>query len=97
MCSLLLDENTSTHDLHTEVDVSLKSGEKTRYTSTHDLHTEVDTICHFQVSPSLKLQLTTSTRRSTKDMENVEYWKCTSTHDLHTEVDPCGSDGKLLL
>ena len=57
---------TSTHDLHTEVDFLALQMMSCPNTSTHDLHTEVD-FCPFSPSSSLlTLQLTTSTRRSTR-------------------------------
>ena len=58
--------NTSTHDLHTEVDRSLQRRSVTSLTSTHDLHTEVDFGAPSSRSPQSILQLTTSTRRSTR-------------------------------
>ena len=57
---------TSTHDLHTEVDRRKRELPHNIVTSTHDLHTEVDVPQATKPAVELrKLQLTTSTRRST--------------------------------
>ena len=58
---------TSTHDLHTEVDhCRNRNGGTLKLTSTHDLHTEVDQSETNHYCADEVLQLTTSTRRSTK-------------------------------
>ena len=59
--------DTSTHDLHTEVDGAKRSYSGYEvYTSTHDLHTEVDNVAAIGEINAFELQLTTSTRRSTQ-------------------------------
>ena len=61
-----IDIITSTHDLHTEVDVCIPYVVDVHpLTSTHDLHTEVDALIDYLVARYRSLQLTTSTRRST--------------------------------
>ena len=57
--------DTSTHDLHTEVDAQDRHIRNGKGTSTHDLHTEVDDEKYLKEIIENQLQLTTSTRRST--------------------------------
>ena len=78
---------TSTHDLHTEVDYTRRVLSVSNCTSTHDLHTEVDNSAITKSVSLTKLQLTTSTRRSTRLRADNDTLRNTSTHDLHTEVD----------
>ena len=65
-CPFCCVTGTSTHDLHTEVDRNWSATFDWMLTSTHDLHTEVDHVWTVIFAKSLILQLTTSTRRSTK-------------------------------
>ena len=68
--------DTSTHDLHTEVDAQDRHIRNAKGTSTHDLHTEVDA-CRLIILPDSKtLQLTTSTRRSTIPchIHNIQFY-----------------------
>ena len=78
---------TSTHDLHTEVDLS----KYVHLLNAKDFNSRPPHGGRRFFNREEKLwkllQLTTSTRRSTIIISSSLFWVQTSTHDLHTEVD----------
>ena len=79
---------TSTHDLHTEVDLLNVTDWITGWILQLTTSTRRSTDIHSNGDEGRILQLTTSTRRSTLKYTFKVCVIVTSTHDLHTEVDP---------
>ena len=79
--------HTSTHDLHTEVDVCSLSFLPKSATSTHDLHTEVDKVPGGTHTYSKNFNSRPPHGGRRINFFQVFSFVYTSTHDLHTEVD----------